>query len=351
MKKDKIEKSEVMQHLRKYNEQEIFYQKYQQKKQDKKTLQVFLKDYDKDDLKRKQIYIEEFLSKAHKEFEQEDTMWSGEEKDIDVRKYNRFMPHLSAVHDFFEIIYVLENEMFLEVEDESFCLQTGDIGFIPPNTIHKPIIMEDTIAFQMMIRKSTFQKVFFKMLKGTNVISDFFLNALYVNENQNVLIFHSHLDNDISDSFLQLYQENYNQLPGHQLIINNLFEVLLCFLLRLEFTYIKINQVKQHNDMRAIQMLQYIQQHCEHVTIKEMADVFNFSKAYVSKYITRNLGKSFSEILQEIRLEKACEMLKSSYVQIDNIAAAVGYQNVEHFIRLFKRKYQQTPHQYRLNNR
>ncbi|MCY7714650.1 AraC family transcriptional regulator [Bacillus altitudinis] len=100
-----------------------------------------------------------------------------------------------------------------------------------------------------------------------------------------------------------------------------------------------------------IQMLQYIQQCCEHITIQELAEKFNLSQSYLSKYLARKLGKSFSEIRQEIRLEKACEMITSSNLQINDIATAVGYQNVEHFIRLFKKKYHLTPYQYRLNNK
>lgn len=349
MGKEKLEKHEVMQYLREDNNQEIFYQQYQQKKQDDRALELFLKDYDKHDLMHKQIYIEEFLPEGQNEFEKEDTMWLGQKKDIDVRKYNRLMPQLTAIHDFFEMIYVLENEMYLEVENKKMGLRAGDIAFIPPNTIHKPIVMENTIALQIIIRKSTFQKVFFKMLKGNNLISGFFLNALYVKENKNILIFHSRLDKNVLDCSLHLFTENYNRLPGYQLIMNNLFEILLCLLLRFNPSHMKVNQVKQNSDIRIMQMLQYIQQYCERITIQEIAEEFNLSQSYLSKYITRKLGKSFSKIRQEIRLEKACEMLTNSNLQVDDIAASVGYQNVEHFIRLFKKKYQQTPHQYRLN--
>ncbi|WP_368197922.1 helix-turn-helix domain-containing protein [Bacillus pumilus] len=351
MEKDKLEKHEVMQYLREYNDQEIFYQQYQQKRHDNQSLQLFLKDYDQNNFMHKQIYIEEFLLKGQNEFEKEDTMWLGQEKDIEVRKYSRFMPPLSAIHDFFEMIYVLENEMYVEVEDKKMTLISGDIAFIPPDTIHKPIVMENTIAIQIMIRKSTFQKVFFKMLKGNHVISEFFLNALYIKENKNILIFHSRLDKNLLDCSLQLFTENYNRFPSYQLIMNNLFEILLCLLLRFKPSHMNVNQVKQYSDIRIIQMLQYIQQCCEHITIQEMAEEFNLSQSYLSKYIARKLGKSFSEIRQEIRLEKACEMITGSDLKIDDIATAVGYQNVEHFIRLFKRKYHLTPHQYRLNNK
>ncbi|WLP60315.1 helix-turn-helix domain-containing protein [Bacillus pumilus] len=351
MEKDKLEKHEAMQFLREYNEQEIFYQQYQQKKHDNQSLQIFLKDYDQNNFMHKQIYIEEFLLKGQNELEKEDTMWLGQENDIEVRKYSRFMPQLLAIHDFFEMIYVLENEMYVEVEDKKLALKSGDIVFIPPDTIHKPIVMENTIAIQIMIRKSTFQKVFFKMLKGNHVISEFFLNALYIKENKNILIFHSRLDKNLLDCSLQLFIENHNRFPGYQLIMNNLFEILLCLLLRFRPSHMNVNQVKQNSDIRMIQMLQYIQQCCEHITIQKMAEEFNLSQSYLSKYIARKLGKSFSEIRQEIRLEKACQMITGSDLKIDDIATAVGYQNVEHFIRLFKKKFHITPHQYRLNNK
>lgn len=64
MEKDKLEKHEAMQYLREYNEQEIFYQQYQQKKHDNQSLQLFLKDYDQNNFMQKQIYIEEFLLKG-----------------------------------------------------------------------------------------------------------------------------------------------------------------------------------------------------------------------------------------------------------------------------------------------
>lgn len=337
-----------MPYLKEYNEQEIFYQKYQQRKREK-TLQFFLKNYNKNDLMHKQVYVEEFLLTGHKEFEKEEVMWSDQQKDIEIRKYNRFMPQLFAIHDFFEMIYVLENEMHLEVEEDKMSLEVGDIVLIPPDTIHRPIVMENTIAIQVIIRKSTFQKVFYKLLNGNNVISEFFLNALYIKDVKNILIFNCQQDKDVLNCLLQLFQEDYNQLPGNRIVVNNLFEILLCLLLRFNLIHMKVSQKRQPYDKRAIQILQYIQEYSEYVTIKEVAKTFNLSESYLSKYIIRKIGKSFSELRQEIRMEKACEMLRGSNLQVADIALFVGYENVEHFIRLFKKKYEQTPNQYRKN--
>lgn len=46
-------------------------------------------------------------------------------------------------------------------------------------------------------------------------------------------------------------------------------------------------------------------------------------------------------------MKKARTLLKNGNMTVENIAYSVGYQNVEHFNRLFKKKYEMTPVQYR----
>ena len=46
-------------------------------------------------------------------------------------------------------------------------------------------------------------------------------------------------------------------------------------------------------------------------------------------------------------LKKASKLLKEPHQPVEPIAANVGYENVEHFNRLFKKAYDMTPVQYR----
>ena len=84
------------------------------------------------------------------------------------------------------------------------------------------------------------------------------------------------------------------------------------------------------------------------VSLDDIAGKFHFTKPYVSKYIKVKSGKTFTEIITDIKLKKAKTLLKNESMHIDVIAANVGYQNVEHFNRLFKKRYGMTPGQYRL---
>ena len=100
-------------------------------------------------------------------------------------------------------------------------------------------------------------------------------------------------------------------------------------------------------DDRLIAMQNYIQSNYQTVTLEEMSEHFHLSEPYISKYIKDKSGKTFGELVQAIRMKKARTLLKNSSMTVENIAYTVGYQNVEHFNRLFKKKYAMTPMQYR----
>ncbi len=109
-----------------------------------------------------------------------------------------------------------------------------------------------------------------------------------------------------------------------------------------------INGNKNGVDEQFNEMMNYIQENFMNVSLDDIADKFHFTKPYVSKYIKVKSGKTFTEIITDIKLKKAKTLLKNESMHIDVIAANVGYQNVEHFNRLFKKRYGMTPGQYRL---
>ena len=56
---------------------------------------------------------------------------------------------------------------------------------------------------------------------------------------------------------------------------------------------------------------------------------------------------TFTEITQQVRIEKAQDMLVNTNMPIAMISADVGYDATEHFIRLFKKHTKMTPSQFR----
>ena len=112
----------------------------------------------------------------------------------------------------------------------------------------------------------------------------------------------------------------------------------------------KLEQIQQDShcrDERLNENMNYIQEHYLGVTLDALAEKMHLSKPYLSKYIKEKSGKTFGEIVKNVRMKKARTLLKNSSMTVENIAESVGYQNVEHFNRLFKKKYELTPVQYR----
>lgn len=114
-----------------------------------------------------------------------------------------------------------------------------------------------------------------------------------------------------------------------------------------------VNQLEDVKDMaeskeeRLIEIMNFIHNNYGIVTLDTLSEQFFLSKQYLSKYIKEKSGQTFGENVKNIRMKKARTLLKNGSMTVEGIANIVGYQNVEHFNRLFKKAYGITPMQYR----
>ena len=110
---------------------------------------------------------------------------------------------------------------------------------------------------------------------------------------------------------------------------------------------LKSENIVEGREERIVDIMNYIQNHYADVTLDVLADQFNLSKPYLSKYIKEKSGMTFQDAVKKARMKKARTMLKETNQTVESIADDVGYENVEHFNRLFKKAYEMTPVQFR----
>ena len=92
----------------------------------------------------------------------------------------------------------------------------------------------------------------------------------------------------------------------------------------------------------------YIEQNLnQNISLELLSQNLNYSTAYLSRLIKKTTGQSFSELLSELRLNKACQMLKSTDDKVSDIAEKTGYHDVSYFISVFKKKTGVTPKEWR----
>ncbi len=98
---------------------------------------------------------------------------------------------------------------------------------------------------------------------------------------------------------------------------------------------------------RIVEIINDIQSDYKNVTLEGLAEKYQLSKPYLSKYIKEKAGMTFQDVVKKERMKKARALLRETDHTVEAIAAEAGYDNVEHFNRLFKKTYGMTPVQYR----
>lgn len=84
--------------------------------------------------------------------------------------------------------------------------------------------------------------------------------------------------------------------------------------------------------------LQYMEEHYqEKISLSLVAEKTFVSQWHLSKLLNKQEGKNFSEILNQIRIAHARELLKNPVYRIADISEMVGFTDVAHFSRVFKK--------------
>lgn len=99
---------------------------------------------------------------------------------------------------------------------------------------------------------------------------------------------------------------------------------------------------------RKQQIEAYVQKnYAKNVSLKELADQLYLSEGYLSRYVRKTFGMTFSEYVKEIRLSHALDDLGHTAHGITQIIYENGFTNPGFFYREFKKKYGMSPAEYR----
>lgn len=101
---------------------------------------------------------------------------------------------------------------------------------------------------------------------------------------------------------------------------------------------------------RLYKIIDYIYDHFrEKITLKYIASNEFLNPSYLSTYIKRTCGLTFSEILAISRCEEAARLLSDTDKTVDQIASEVGFANRSNLNKQFKKLFFKTPARYRKN--
>ncbi|WP_010663733.1 helix-turn-helix domain-containing protein [Marinilabilia salmonicolor] len=111
-------------------------------------------------------------------------------------------------------------------------------------------------------------------------------------------------------------------------------------------SFAKINM--QSDSRRVLKVQQYISNHYkEEIRLNMLADLITMTPAAFSRFFKIRTGKNLSDYIIDIRLGFASKLLVDTTMSIAEICYDCGFNNLSNFNRIFKKKKECSPKEFR----
>ena len=240
-------------------------------------------------------------------------------------------------HKHFEIIHMYSGKLKLQLANDIYELNAGDICFIDSNLSHSGISLSDDLSYEIIqINRDATEEYAndFKPIKHL-LDKEFNLERIFN-------------DNYVSSLFSMvktLY--SYTDFLTHEHLYKGIVYELFAYLSLYHTTDKKFSILNPS----FYNIIDYIDKHCdEDITVEKLAKHFNYNVSYFSHKFRELVGISPNKYIVISRLKFAESLLLCTKLSIEIISQKCGFENTSYFIRRFKDRYNMTPKAFRTIN-
>lgn len=267
---------------------------------------------------------------------------------IQVRPHTRFIHFPKHKHNYIEMIYMCSGSTTHIVNGTTITLNCGELLILSQNAIQEilPASKED-VAINFIILPEFFDQSLNMMGTEKSLIRDFIVGCLKSSDSS-LPFLHFKVSSvlPIQNLVENLAWTIVNNIQNKRLM--NQITMGLLFLQLMNHTdKIEAGKNAYEQEMLII-VLQYIEEHYKDGELTVLANQMGCELTWLSKLIKKVAGSTYTELVQQKRLNKACYLLKTTQLSIIDISLAVGYDNFSYFHRLFKQTFGISPRTYRI---
>ena len=255
-------------------------------------------------------------------------------------------------HEYIELSFMLEGELSMQIEGKEIRMRSGDLCLMDRNVSHCSEMAKDGIwMFNILMTADFFDTIFMYLFSEDTYISNYIINSLYSQSKKKNYIFY-HLPEDSFEERImeQIICEYFMEEQ------KNMGKIIACLILL--FTEIsgavgKADEktIQQNNSKIQKEVIEYLKNHYRDATLNSVAKELCFHPNYLSSLLKSETNKGFKELLFDIRMAEAANLLCRTDMKIDEIAAEIGYANEGYFYKCFKQRYGESPYNYRKKHR
>ncbi len=241
-------------------------------------------------------------------------------------------------HDYTEIVFVLSGQGKYHVGDTIYNVSEGDVILLNQGVKHQSICSNpDNPTVEASIG---FCDIQFENLGP---------NEMPIPKEGPVIRTQGELRQKLFKLYASMDAENAVYRTGRSFMLKSYLMQVLLLLVREQTEPVQITtgySLKSTNKKHIVeQVLSYFEDHyAEKISLDRIADNTYLSSVYISKIFKSETGDTPIRHLINIRLEKAKELLENGWEgSIQEVAMQVGYHDVYHFGKMFKKRFGVSP--------
>lgn len=264
-----------------------------------------------------------------------------------VRKHARFKEYPKHRHNYIEFMYVYTGKMIHIIDGKEVVIGEGELLLLNQNVEHSiEYASENDIIFNFIIRPE-FLEFLASMMDEDNKIFRFIFNVLYSWDSYGeYLVFRVSDIGKIRDMVEEIITNVYRPQVNNVFILKMRIGLLLAELMN-HPEKVETHAAESTEKLLSISILNYIYADYKEGSLQVLSEKINIPDYKICKVIKKHTGKTFKQIVQEVRLKNTIDLLKTTKMTIVDIMEEVGYENITYFYKIFKAKYGVTPHEYR----
>ncbi|MCQ4086406.1 AraC family transcriptional regulator [Saccharibacillus sp. JS10] len=257
------------------------------------------------------------------------------------------------IHDSTEIMYLMSGSCRVDVKvderEEHYRLKKGELIVLDANVPHR-LIVESGMTCRMLNVEFSFAPLssdeesslsIQKLAHQESVLEEFLytpFSSLVLPDPEEVLY-----------TLKSLVLELDRQHNKSSIMVNLLFAELLLRLARLHREQINPSRQQAHHYIR--KATEYLHQNYDrNIRVEDIASAVNLHPGYLHRLFKQQTGRTLTDYLNQLRIDKAKMLLAGSVIPIADIADYVGIGSRQYFHLLFRKYTQCTPTEYRARN-
>jgi len=261
--------------------------------------------------------------------------------------------HFEHTHEFIELVYIWSGSGHHFVNGTNYFVTRGDLIFMMVGDSHRHYSNQPIGIFNCYIDP------------------DFFVNELLDNEGmQNMLVlehmkeraevhrlpphisFNELKDIEDIETILGLIkEETETKAEGYKIAIKIYMNTLLTKIFRTRMKQLSTGGPDVYGKISP-EIFDYIKENYHSkINLYEIAKEYYYTPNYFSKIFKEYCGKSFTQYVNELRVNEAMRLLAADACSIEHISGEVGYKDKTQFYKIFKTQTGLTPMQYRMQHK